>query len=96
MLPALRPAGHGNRERRQRVHDLKGCGLLPLQTERIDRIDKGDRLGGADVAYQAQGVVEIALDRQHPRPWMSACDSFAQRDLAFGDQDVTAIPARAA
>ena len=65
----------------------KDGGLLALEAEGIDGIDDGDGLGLADLADEAQGVVEIAVDGHDLRAVHEGLREFAEGDLARGQKD---------
>ncbi|OPZ92262.1 MAG: hypothetical protein BWY73_00877 [candidate division TA06 bacterium ADurb.Bin417] len=69
----------------QAVDDLEGAGLLPLDPVGVDRVDQGDRVPVAEGAYQLQGLVEVALDLDHPGAVDEGLGQLAEGDLAGGD-----------
>lgn len=74
----------------QRLDDFKGGGFLPLQPERVDRVDDGDRRMVGNVLHQPHAIIEIALNLQHLGAMDHGLCQFAQRDLAIRDQYETA------
>ena len=96
MLPAL-PTGMARIVGRaaQVVADLEGGGLLALEAERVDRVDQGDRMVVllGERADDPERVVEVAVDRHHPRPGDQRLEQLADGDLALG-QDDDARPCR--
>ena len=71
------------------VHDLEGSGFLSLDAEGIDGIDDGypRRRVAADLAHQAQGVVEISVHLHHARAVRYRLDEFAHGDFACREED---------
>ena len=66
------------------VADLEGGRLLPVEAEGVDRVDQRDGMlvllgQGPD---DAQGVVEVALDRDDPRAGGEGLEQLAERGLA--------------
>ena len=64
--------------------DLVGRGLLALHAELIDGVDQRDRVGGGELAHQLQRHVEVAVERDHPRPVHERLGQLAGGDLAVG------------
>ena len=85
MLPAL-PTGmqSASSSAVERLGDLERGGLLPLDAELVDRVDERDRVLVGEFAYELQGAVEVALDRDHLGAVHQRLGELPHRDLAFG------------
>ena len=68
------------------VHDFECGRLLPLQPIRVERIDQHDGMLGAELAHDAEGVVEAAVDKHNLRAVGYRLRHFAARDVVSGDK----------
>src|SRR4051794_15084597 len=68
----------------QRVEQLEGRGLLPLQPERVDAVDERDRVAPADLAHELERLVEVAAQGDHARAVHQRLGELAGGDLALG------------
>ena len=83
MLPAL-PTGMKRCVRRiaESVDDLERRRLLALDAVRVDGVDQRDGVLRAVLARQAQGVVEVAVNRDDLGAVSDALRQLAGRDAA--------------
>ena len=89
MLPAL-PTGMQCDVGRvaEHVDDLERGGLLPLDAERVDRVDDRRRRPRSPSSRTiVERVVEVAADRHDPRAVDERLRELAQRDVPLGDHD---------
>ena len=68
----------------QRVANLERRSLLSLDPVRVDRVDDLDVPLLADLADDAQRVIEIAAHGDHARAFYQRLNEFTDGDGAFG------------
>ena len=88
MLPAF-PTGMQCAVGRvaERVDDLERGGLLPLDADRVDRVDDLDAGTLPELAHDVERDVEVAVDRHDPRAVDERLRELPERDLAGGEHD---------
>src|SRR5512135_1396719 len=74
------------------VDDLERGGLLPLDAQRVDRVDQRHRVVQGEVAGQGEAVVERAGHLQQRGAVHERLGELAECDLALGHEDCAGQP----